>query len=226
MAPGLLPAFRFSREPSRHTRLPLFEVNLMKKLTGRQQKAAALLAEDQLSDTAIAEEVGISRRALVKWKNQPAFTVRVQEIQTELGRIAMQSAITRREYRIGVLNQMHSKVLRVMEERAVDPEMANVPGGDTGLLVKRSIVSGGKLIANDYAVDVALLAELRAIFEQAAQELGQRTQKHEVTNVLTVEVIDSWLSEADDEELEQLVGRGERRELRANSSSRMISSGS
>ena len=55
-------------------------------------------------------------------------------------------------------------MLRVIEERAASPEMASVPGGQTGLLFRRvKSVRVGKDVQTieEYAVDAALLKELR-----------------------------------------------------------------
>jgi hypothetical protein len=54
------------------------------RLTARRVKAAQLVAEDSLSDERIAAAVGISRRGLAKWKQQPAFIELVNEIAEKL----------------------------------------------------------------------------------------------------------------------------------------------
>lgn len=72
-------------------------------------------------------------------------------------------------------------MLRVIEARSKD--MAEVPGGDTGLLVRKlkSIGSGENTkTVEEYAVDTGLLSELREHEKQAAQELGQWINKSNV----------------------------------------------
>ena len=44
-----------------------------KALTGKMQRAVELLYYDQLTDEQIAQELGISRRGLTRWKKQPEF---------------------------------------------------------------------------------------------------------------------------------------------------------
>ena len=66
---------------------------------------------------------------------------------------------------------------QVIEERAASPDFAVVPGGKTGLLCREL---RGKKDTPVYKVDTALLAELRAHEQQAAQEIGQWQSKHVV----------------------------------------------
>ena len=61
--------------------------------------------------------------------------------------------------------------------------MAGVPGGATGLLVRD--YKGKNAGAPAYRVDTALIAELRALMRQAAEELGQWVEKSE-TNTLSL----------------------------------------
>jgi len=72
----------------------------------------------------------------------------------------------------------------VIAARAADPKNQEVAGGKTGLLVYHEVsICIGLLnkIQDEWAVDVGLLKELREHEEQAAREMGQRTEKHEVT---------------------------------------------
>jgi hypothetical protein len=64
----------------------------------------------------------------------------------------------------------------VIEQRAVAPELQQVPGGDTGLVVR---TRGGNY--NVFAVDIRTLRELRAIEEQASRESGQWMERVEST---------------------------------------------
>jgi hypothetical protein len=82
--------------------------------------------------------------------------------------------------RLEALDRRHRKMSAVIEERAADPKMQDVPGGDTGLLVHRvkSIGKGKHSRTIDlYHVDAALLKEMREIEKQAAIETGQWGEK-------------------------------------------------
>src|SRR5450432_4730881 len=87
-------------------------------------------------------------------------------------------------------------VAQLMAERGAD--MAEAPGGSTGLLVRRY---QGALAMPVYTVDtglLSLLSELRAIEKQAAEELGQWREKRALTvngaealTSITVQFVDS-----------------------------------
>jgi hypothetical protein len=62
---------------------------------------------------------------------------------------------------------------------------ADVPGGTTGLLVKD--YKGKDADQPVYKVDTRLLAELRAHEKQAAEELGQWSEKQELTGECATE---------------------------------------
>jgi hypothetical protein len=52
-------------------------------LSAKQLEAAHHVADDRLTDEAIAQLLGISRRTLGNWKNRPPFIFRVEEIKEE-----------------------------------------------------------------------------------------------------------------------------------------------
>lgn len=57
-------------------------------------------------------------------------------------------------------------------------------GGETGLLV-RKVKAVGDMIAEEFAVDTGLLAELRAHEADVAKELGERVDRQHVTGEMT-----------------------------------------
>lgn len=79
-----------------------------------------------------------------------------------------------RESRLARLEDRSKRLDLVMTERAA--EMTDVPGGKSGLLVRRlkSIGSGESAqVVEEYELDRTLLAEAREHEKQAAMELGQ-----------------------------------------------------
>lgn len=156
----------------------------MKLANKRREQGALLLAEDRYPDRVIAEKLGISEQSLNKWKKEENFAARVAEITVAYADRALKFGLARRERRLQVLSDLHERVQTVIDERASDASMVSVPGGGTGLLV-RNVKSVGKgegcQIVNEYTVDTSLLRELRAIEEQIAKELGQWTEKQELT---------------------------------------------
>jgi hypothetical protein len=148
--------------------------------TEPRAQAAALVAADDLSDDAIADAVGTTKRTLERWKLYPEFRARVQEHVAIAEVQALEHGIARRPKRVEVLNDIWQRGRRLIEARA--QEHADVPGGDTGLLVRQVKLSARGDEVEEYAVDTGLLKELREHAKQAAQELGQWVDKNALTD--------------------------------------------
>lgn len=174
-----------------------------------RDRAAELVADDHLTDEAIAAQLRVSRRTLAYWKRHPAFAARVAERRAAQRAAIEAEGITNKQNRVAILQDRHDRIQRLIEARAAD--MADgVPGGDTGLLVREAKVvkvyevkaaapavdedgapgpEGTPVVipqkrvelVYEYTVDTALLREDRATLEQAAKELGQLTDKQEIT---------------------------------------------
>lgn len=151
------------------------------KWTTQREKAAKLAAEDVLSNEQIASAIGVTRRAIDYWRIAPEFQTRVTEIVAAYADAIKDAGIANLQNRVAGYNDRWDRMHRVIEARAV--ELAAVPGGETGLLVHTYKMAGGRepIVMDEYAVDTGLLAEMRATEKQAAQELGQWTEKQEVT---------------------------------------------
>ena len=77
-------------------------------------------------------------------------------------------------------------MLLVIEERAESPDLADVPGGKTGLVTKtlKGIGSGDDFqVVEIYEVDTGTVKEIRALQEQVAEELGQRVDPTETVDL-------------------------------------------
>ena len=160
--------------------------------TKARERAAKLVADDRLTNEQIAADVGVSRRTLDNWKTWPEFQERVAQIVERTRKAILSRGIAVKANRVGSLHDRWERLQRVIEERAGDALVADVPGGTTGLLVPepmllkvqgemgedgRFIATGESQIVYKYAVDTGVLKELRDIEKQAAQELGQWTEK-------------------------------------------------
>ena len=161
-------------------------------------QAAVLVAADDLTDDAIAVQVGTSKRTLERWKQHPEFQARVQEHLAAMEQRAFEHGIARRAKRVEVLNDLWQRGRRLIEARA--EEHAGVPGGETGLLVRQVKLSARGDEVEEYVVDTGLLKELREHAKQAAQELGQWVEKQD----RTIKDERPDLSRLSDEELAQL----------------------
>jgi hypothetical protein len=99
---------------------------------------------------------------------------------------------------------MQKRLWQIVIERAADPSMAKVAGGKGGFIVRQIKAVGAgaaQKIVPEYVADVALSRELRGVLEQASKELGQWTEKREVTGkdggALSIDILDGWLAESD-----------------------------
>jgi hypothetical protein len=54
--------------------------NVTKIRSTKREKAACLVADDRLSDEKIAEQCEVTRRTIVRWKEQPRFAARLKAI--------------------------------------------------------------------------------------------------------------------------------------------------
>jgi hypothetical protein len=84
--------------------------------------------------------------------------------------------IQSKQKRVQMYADMHERLWRIVKERAADPAMAKVPGGQSGFLLKQVKVVGTGLtpkVISEYVPDTALSKEIRALAQQAAEELGQ-----------------------------------------------------
>lgn len=152
--------------------------------TGKRLQAARLLADDRLTHNEIGRECGVTRQTLHKWRNHPDFLAKVDEFAREMEAAVIRKGIASRRRRVEALNKRWAALQQVIEERSEDESMANVPGGDTGHLVRqyKGLGSGDNFrVVEEYAVDTGLLRELREHEKQAAQELGQWKETHELT---------------------------------------------
>lgn len=144
----------------------------------KKEQASALIAAGRLEYGQIAEMVGITRLSLYRWRQEPKFVARINHHVSEITADVKIAAVASKNHRIAVLNQLQTKLLNLIEQRAADQTTAEAAGGDQGLIVKQFKVSGETKVT-EYVFDRAVLQELRAVQEQAAKELGQLTEKHE-----------------------------------------------
>jgi len=82
-----------------------------------QAGAARLVAEDELSDTEIAQRWGITRRTLMRWKQQPAIQ---QEIDEQLRLIELHSEVrmlSERQERIADIEIRRQELQGIVRQR-------------------------------------------------------------------------------------------------------------
>lgn len=139
--------------------------------------AAALLVAGNLSQDAIAEKVGTTRRTLFAWRQNAEFQARVSEGLAEIRDEVRRLGIGTVERRVAALNDRWNRLRQVIEARADDPRMEGIPGASTGLLtvtqVKQVGMGPDARMVSLYGIDAPLLREIREVEKQAAIELGQ-----------------------------------------------------
>jgi hypothetical protein len=142
----------------------------------RQTIAAQLLGEDRLPDRQIAEIVGISRRQLAKWKTLPDFKELINTHAKQYISQFTTEGLARKEKRLAVKNDIHDRLLTAIKERGDDPDMEDVPGGTTGLVVKQyKAIGKGKSfrIIEEYKIDTPVVRSILDLHEDVREELGQ-----------------------------------------------------
>lgn len=171
--------------------------------TPQRLEAAQLVASGELTFVQIADRVGVTSRSLYSWRDTPEFAAYVEELRSEFRQYIRRRGIAILERRVDAQNDRWMRMQRVIAERAADPAMAEVAGGTTGLLVRqlKSLGSGeNATIVEEFEVDVGLLKEIREVEKQAAQELGQWTEKVEATGSGSYEVryVNDWRAHSAD----------------------------
>lgn len=154
------------------------------KWTKQRERAAALAAADRLTDREIAQQININPRTLGRWKSAPEFAERIARLVAEYRAAVRRHGIAILENRVAALQDRWQRMHQVIEERSADPDMAEVPGGQTGLVVHqvKGVGTGDAFQLVDlYLIDTGLLAELRAHEQQAAKELGQWTERKQLS---------------------------------------------
>lgn len=149
--------------------------------------AAQLVAEDDLSDEEIANQAGVSRRTLTTWKQHPEFAAVVGDHIGQLQAAMLKRGIAKKRKRIATLDDLHQSLLQVIAERS--GQYPGIPGSETGLIVKQyKQIGAGRdaQVIEEYAVDTATIREIRALEQQAAQELGQWVDKQQIEGLTRV----------------------------------------
>lgn len=139
-------------------------------------RVAAMLADGRYSAPEIAAECQISEKTVDRIKKQPQFQRFIDKTLAETERRILQRGIASRLRRVEAMNDRWNRLRQLIDERAADPAVTQVPGGRTGLLVRevKSVGAGeNNTLVEEFAVDTGLLRELRELERQAAQELGQ-----------------------------------------------------
>jgi|ERR1017187_2915075 hypothetical protein len=154
---------------------------------------AAMLVAYGASTKKVVRVAGISKKTLSRWKQQGDFKLEVERLRNRWAEQIEKTGITDKRCRLYRLNDRWRRGQAFMEKRGrlfreqakEDPELAKVPGGEDGMVAWRvKILHVGRETYKrviEYEFDNGYSAEMRALEEQAAMELGQYKPKQEVT---------------------------------------------
>lgn len=180
------------------------------ELSDKQLQAAALVADDRLTNERIADRVGVTRKTIERWKSSEPFATHVKAIVQAARAEAMQHGIAVKEERVRGYQQRsrlmwqllaaraeHGRALRDAAVTGKTPgglplpdgwEKAKTPppGIETGLLVKQTKFSPSGVEITEWAVDTGTLTAMLALEKQAAVEMGQWTEKSDITGTVTL----------------------------------------
>lgn len=160
--------------------------------TVERERAAQLVADGQVTVAEIARQCGVNRDAIQAWKRCPEFGERVQE---HLDRV--RAKLARRGEAIKT-NRIYAKLRRLHElnglinDRGSMESHQKAPGSNAwrkGIQAKKVKMLGSgdvATIVEEYEIDTAILAEIRAIEDSIADELGERKKKADMDVTLTV----------------------------------------
>lgn len=141
-------------------------------LSGRKERAALLVAEDELSNEQIAAEIGIARQTLDAWKRNGLFADRVERIREDIRAAVLAQGIANKQYRIDAANDRHKAFTEIVRQRA-ELHTHDEGGADTGWLVRTYKFSPMGERFEEWSVDTGLNAAMSALEKQVAQETGQ-----------------------------------------------------
>ena len=136
---------------------------------------------------------------LQTWSSAFGWQARLEEIAEAEQAAVIRRGISERQNRVDLYDDVVSRIRRLLDARAKDVA-DEVAGGDTGLLVRQvklvkvyekptspvtddpdELVSAKRdVLVYEYVYDSAPVKDLREYAKQAAQDLGQWTEKQEV----------------------------------------------
>jgi hypothetical protein len=165
----------------------------MQSREAKRQQAAKLVAIGKLTLDDIAKAIGCSPRTIDTWKADPAFVAEVASIKNSWRGRANSGGLADLDFTLRNLQDRHTRLRAIIDYRAKDPELRLAPGGKTGLIcVTYKMQSKGEGLGSasvpEYAIDVAMLQEMREIEVQIQTHLGTWKQKVEVNH--TVDITD------------------------------------
>ncbi len=136
-------------------------------LTGRQEKAARLVAEDGLTNQQIATDCGVKRQTLDLWKLRDDFKARVAEHIEGFKEAALTAGFADKRARVILLDAMATDVATRLRKNGYVREEVK-------------IAANGEHISYE-VFDQPAMAQLRGLLDDIAKELGERKTITDIT---------------------------------------------
>lgn len=142
--------------------------------------------------TKAAEVAGYSAKTAYSAGSRLLKDVEVQAAIQEWRDAVKVSAITDMSYRVARLSELEQRLWSVVDARQAAYANTEVIGGDSGIVVlqHKAVGSGPSAeIVDEYVADTALVKAIQSLYEDVAKEMGQRTEKVDITGSFTRRVI-------------------------------------
>lgn len=154
------------------------------KLNARQLAfVSAYLGDARFNATKAALSAGYSEKTAYSIGARLLKDVEIQEAIQAWRDLVKSRGIATLEYRLNRLDDMEQRCWRIVAERGEAlGDDARASGGASGFIVKQhKIIGGGEnaQFVTEYVFDGGLSKEIRAIYDDAAKEMGQRIEKSE-----------------------------------------------
>ncbi len=115
---------------------------------------------------------------LQRWSVAHSWQARLAAIAEEERQAIVRRGIAEKQNRVDLLVDLAKRYQQVIEARAKDND--DLTGGETGLIVREVTYLPGGSTRERQEADVAVTKELRELAKQAAQELGEWTEKQAI----------------------------------------------
>jgi hypothetical protein len=139
------------------------------------QRAAMHLALGR-SIPKTAAALGISEKSIDRWKQDPAFKVRINAELALIRERIVQEGMSVKANRIMAKRRRHAAFMRVIQKRAGNPSRGGADWDDTGWVVQRQRNIGGGEFGRDiteFETDTATSAHLTDLEDSIAREMGE-----------------------------------------------------
>lgn len=146
------------------------------------ERGALMVAKGEKTRHQIAVELEISYQLLSGWINDdPEFQAEVESIKAEIKQALIEQGIAAKAVRLEKYNRIVERIESVIDSRSKSCAAGLIAGGESGLIAHdvRLTRSGEPIDIGRF--DGALVREFRETLKQAAIEVGDWSEKRELS---------------------------------------------